>query len=63
MKTIAQLLEIKEFTFVLENKIENGKIIYKEFIDNSWIKYEYDENNNLIYFETSAGFWLKKNTI
>ena len=63
MKTIAQLLEIKEFTFVLENKIENGKIIYKEFIDNSWIKYEYDEKNNLIYFETSAGFWLKKNTI
>ena len=55
MKTIAQLLEIKEFTFVLENKIENGKIIYKEFIDNSWIKY--DLNNDFIHFENSDGYW------
>ena len=58
-KTIAQLLEITEFPFILETKTEKGKVIYKEFKDNKWNKYELNLNNNLIYEEESNGYWKK----
>ena len=58
-KTIAQLLEITEFPFILENKAEKGKVTYYEYFDNSWSKYKYDLNNNEIYFEKFNGYWAK----
>ena len=58
-KTIGQLLETVEFLYILENKTENGRIIYEENLDGYWKKYKYDENNNFIHYENSIGYWIK----
>ena len=56
-KTIAQQLNIKDFPFEIKDK--NGKIIYVEFSNGSWCKYEYNQNGHQIYYENSNGFWEK----
>ena len=47
-KTIAQLLEITKFPYILKNKTENARIKYIEYSDKFWIKKEYDNKNNCI---------------
>jgi len=37
----------------------NDNIIYREYIDGSWAKYEYDTNGNHIYYEDGDGYWYK----
>ena len=50
MKTIAQLLEKVDYSLILnkKNKTKNGTIIYEQFSDNSWKKFKYDKNDNII---------------
>jgi YD repeat-containing protein len=38
---------------------ENNKLIYEEYSDGYWVKYEYDENGNKIHEENSDGYWVK----
>ena len=38
---------------------KNGKLIYREFSDGVWGKYERDSQGNLIYYENSNGIWAK----
>ena len=57
MKTIAQQLNVKEFPFEIKDK--NGREIYFENSNGSWIKYKYDSNGNRIYSENSSGYWIK----
>lgn len=58
MKTIAQQLGIKDFSFRIKDK--NGNIIYCEDSNCHWYKKEYDKNGNIIYREHSDGWWYKK---
>tara|TARA_R110001606_G_scaffold23841_5_gene79714 strand:- start:4474 stop:4902 length:429 start_codon:yes stop_codon:yes gene_type:complete len=37
----------------------NGNLIYIEYSNGFWIKYEYDNNGNIIYYEKSNGSWRK----
>ena len=34
----------------------NGKVIYNEDISGFWNKREYDQNDNIIYYEASDGY-------
>ena len=36
-----------------------GDIIYNEDSNNSWSKWEYDDQRNQIYYENSNGYWWK----
>jgi hypothetical protein len=56
-QTFAQFLNVKDFPFVIEDK--NGKLIYHEYSDGSWVKREYDNKGKEIRFENSSGFWVK----
>lgn len=56
--TIAQQLKIKDFPFVIKDK--DGKEIYWENSNGSWIKREYYSDGNEIYFEDSDGYWSKR---
>jgi len=38
---------------------KQGNIIYREYSDGNWVKYEYDNNGNNIYYEDSDGHWVK----
>ena len=38
---------------------KNVNIIYREFSNGRWAKYEYDSKGNLIYIEGSNGYWAK----
>lgn len=49
MKTIAQQLNVKDFPFVINDK--NGNIIYCEWSNGYWERWEYDSNGNQIYRE------------
>jgi len=53
MKTIAQQLKVKQFPFEIRDKRSNQ--IYCENSTNFWVKREFDENYNRIYFENSNG--------
>ena len=53
MKTIAQQLNVKKFPFRIRD--ENVNIIYSVNNDGHWCKYEFDEKDNLIYWEHSNG--------
>ena len=53
MKTKAQQLKIKQFPF--EIKDEKGNLIYFEDVTNFWVRREFDENNNQMYYENSNG--------
>lgn len=60
-KTIAQQLNVKEFPFIIKDKM--GNEIYRENSDGYWVKYEYDCNSNQIYYENyenSNGYWSKR---
>jgi len=57
MKTIAQQLGIKDFSFEIKDK--NGNPIYFENSDGYWSKREYDSSGKLIYWEDSNGYWAK----
>ena len=51
MKTIAQQLKIKDFSFIIKNK--DGNEIYCEDSDGYWWKSEFDANGKEIYYEDS----------
>jgi len=57
MKTIAQELGITDFPFEIRDV--KGNLIYKEWEDGYWARWEYDERGNKIYVENSEGFWVK----
>jgi hypothetical protein len=57
MKTIAQQLNVKEFPFSIKDS--NGRCIYREESNGSWVRYEYDSNGKEILLENSAGDWIK----
>jgi phage pi2 protein 07 len=57
MKTIAQLLNVKEFPF--EIKDENGKVIYYENENGFWWNIEYDSDGNKIYSENFPNYSRK----
>jgi len=58
MKTIAQQLNIKEFPFEIKDK--NGNVIYCEYSNGCWYRWEYDSNGKVAYFENYKGHWYKK---
>ena len=58
MKTIAQQLNVKEFSFEIKDK--NGNKLYHENSDGFWVKREFDKNNNEVYYEYSSGYWEKR---
>jgi hypothetical protein len=51
--TIAQQLGVKQFPFVIKD--DAGKEIYREESSGCWVKREYNNNGNEIYFEDSDG--------
>ena len=53
MKTIAQMLGITEFPFVIRDK--RGNMIYLETSTGYWSKREYNSRGIETYFETSLG--------
>ena len=55
--TIAKILNIKEFPFVVKDK--NGRTIYSENIDGTWWRKEY-EGDLEVYFEDYKNFWYKQ---
>jgi hypothetical protein len=52
-KTIAQELGVKHFPF--EVRDGKGNVIYLEYDDGFWARWEYNEKGNEIYFENSKG--------
>jgi len=56
-KTIAQELNITDFPF--EIKDGNGNLIYKEWEDGEWSRWERDSKGKKIYYEDSDGLWAK----
>ena len=57
-KTIAQQLNVKEFIFEIKDK--NGKVIYCEYSNRYWYRWEYDSNGKEIYSEDSDEYWEKR---
>lgn len=55
--TIAQILKVKEFPFIIKD--EKGNKIYYEESNGFWWKSEYDANGNKTYCENSYGDWCK----
>ena len=43
----------------LEIRDKNGNLIYLEFSNGFWAKWEYDSQDNLIYCGDSEGVWIK----
>jgi len=43
----------------LEIKDKNGRVIYSEFSNGVWGKYELDSQGKVIYFEDSNKYWAK----
>jgi hypothetical protein len=54
-ETIAQLLKVKEFPFVIRDSKSNR--IYWENSVGLWYKYEFDSKNNETRWESSSGYW------
>ena len=60
MKTIAQQIKWDfETNNILNIKNKNGKLIYIEFSNGDWTKWEYDSKGKVIYLEGSYGNWAK----
>ena len=57
--TVAQLLKHDFDKGSLCLYDSNGKLIYYENSNGSWVKYDYDSNGNRIYSEWSDGTWYK----
>jgi hypothetical protein len=53
-KTIAQQLGITDFPFIIKDK--NGNIIYYEYSDNFWERWEFDSNGYKRYYEDSNNY-------
>ena len=53
MKTIAKILNIKQFPFIIKDK--NGNGLYSENSNGYWCKFEYNELGQEIYYEDSSG--------
>jgi len=56
-KTIAQELNITQFPFEIWDG--KGNLIYKEWEDGEWSRWERDGNREIIYYEDSNGYWEK----
>jgi len=56
-KTIAQQLKVIDFPFEITNV--KGNLIYKEWEDGEWSRWERDGNREIIYYEDSNGYWEK----
>jgi hypothetical protein len=56
-KTIAQELRVKDFPFEIRDG--KGNLIYKEWNDGYWARWEYDDRGNQMYHENSKGLILK----
>ena len=54
--TIAQQLNIKTFPFSIKD--EKGIVIYSEYSNGFWVKWEHNENG-ITYLENSDGYWDK----
>ena len=57
-KTIAQQLGIKDFPFWIRDK--EGRVIYFEYSNRHWRRYEYDSDHNPIYEEDSKGYSARR---
>jgi hypothetical protein len=57
-KTIAQELGFTEFPF--EIKDGNGNLIYLEYDDGYWAKWEHDSEGRETYYQNSHSFWAKR---
>jgi hypothetical protein len=44
----------------LEIYDKNGKLIYFEYSNGNWTKWEHDSKGNIIYSEDSVGYWVKR---
>jgi hypothetical protein len=61
MKTIAQQIKWDfETNGVLQIRDKNGNLIYREFSNGIWGKYERNSQGRLIYYEGSNGYWEKR---
>lgn len=49
---------MKILPIILRNK--DNKIIYHEYEDGYWYRYEYDDNGNELYYENSKKCWYKQ---
>jgi hypothetical protein len=61
MKTIAQQIKWDFKTngsLIIRDK--NGNLIYREFSNGIWGKYERNSQGRLIYYEGSNGYWEKR---
>ena len=57
-KPVYPLLGITEFPYF--EYTEYGQITYRQYLDGSWQRWEYNENGNEIYFINSHGYWEKR---
>jgi hypothetical protein len=57
LNTIAQQLNVKDFPFEIKDK--QGNLLYLEYSNGCWYKYEYDSFGRELYSENSDGFWRK----
>ena len=61
MKTIAQQIKWDfEANGSLIIKDKYGNLIYSEYADGYWKKWENDSEDNKTYYESSTGYWEKK---
>jgi hypothetical protein len=56
--TIAQQLGIKKFPFRIRN--QQDKLIYKEWHNSYWERWDRNDKGNIIYYEDSNGFWSRR---
>ena len=57
--TIAQQIKWDFTNGDLQIRDKNGNLIYLEYSNTYWSKYEYDSQGRQIYFEGSSGYWSK----
>ncbi len=57
-KTIAQELGVTKFPF--EIKDDRGNVIYKEYDDGFWKRWEVDLKGRELYYQNSSSFWAKR---
>ena len=57
-KTIAQQLGITEFPFKVKN--DKGNVIYMEYDEGDWVRWEYDSEGRETYYQNSHSFWAKR---
>lgn len=55
IKTIAEQLGITEFPFEIKDR--DGRVIYREQEDRTWIKWVYDSKGEVLRSEDSVGYY------